>query len=100
PGGVGGGLDASRPDSIHIATEGPLGHAMRRICLKRGVPFTTSFHTRFPDYLAGRVPLPQQWTAGLAWRWLRAFHGPSGAVMAATPGLAVELEARGFRNVR
>ena len=45
----------SQPDAIHVATEGPLGHAMRRLCLRRGLPFTTSFHTRFPDYLAGRV---------------------------------------------
>src|SRR6185437_9874380 len=43
-------LDAISPDAIHIATEGPLGHAMRRVCLRRGLPFTTSFHTRFPDY--------------------------------------------------
>ena len=51
-----------RPDAIHVATEGPLGHAMRRLCLRRGLPFTTSFHTRFPDYLAERLPVPEHWT--------------------------------------
>ena len=58
-----GGSSTSRPDAIHIATEGPLGHAMRRVCLRRGLPFTTSFHTRFPDYLAERLPVPERWTA-------------------------------------
>ena len=47
------------PDAIHVATEGPLGHAVRRYCLARRLPFTTSFHTRFPDYFAERLPLPR-----------------------------------------
>ncbi len=92
-------LDTEKPDAIHIATEGPIGCAMRAICLKRGVPFTTSFHTRFPDYLAERLPLPDRWTRALTWRWLRRFHQPSATVLAATPTLQQELKARGFPNV-
>ena len=85
----------ARPDSIHIATEGPIGLLVRRHCRKQGLPFTTSFHTRFPEYISARLPVPQSWI----WTALRAFHGPSQAVMAATPALAGELRARGFRNV-
>jgi glycosyltransferase involved in cell wall biosynthesis len=92
-------LDKLAPDAIHIATEGPVGHAMRRLCLKRGLPFTTSFHTRFPDYLAERLPLPTHWSASFGWRLMRYFHAPSAAVMAATPSLAAELTARGFPRV-
>jgi glycosyltransferase involved in cell wall biosynthesis len=100
PGAVARKLDAVNPDAVHIATEGPLGHAMRRVCIKRGLPFTTSFHTRFPDYLAERLPLPERWTRALAWAWLRRFHRPGAAVMAATPTLAQELIDRGFKNVK
>jgi glycosyltransferase involved in cell wall biosynthesis len=85
----------ARPDSIHIATEGPIGLLVRRYCRKNQLPFTTSFHTRFPEYISARLPIPEAWI----WMALRAFHGPSQAVMAATPALAGELRARGFRNV-
>ena len=85
----------ARPDSIHIATEGPIGLLVRRYCRKHGVPFTTSFHTRFPEYISARLPVRESWI----WAALRAFHGASQAVMAATPALATELRARGFRNV-
>jgi glycosyltransferase involved in cell wall biosynthesis len=84
-----------RPNSIHIATEGPIGLLVRRYCLKHGLPFTTSFHTRFPDYVAARAPVPESWI----WATLRWFHSPSRAVLAATPALASELRARGFENV-
>ena len=93
-------LDTLRPDAIHIATEGPLGHAVRRMCLRRGVPFTTSFHTRFPDYIAERMPLASRWSSDLTWAWLRRFHAPATAVMAATPTLTQELAGRRFRNVK
>lgn len=93
-------LETGRPDAIHIATEGPIGHVMRRVCLRRSLPFTTSFHTRFPDYLAGRLPVPERWTSELTWSWLRRFHAPGTAVMAATRTLASELATRGFRNVK
>lgn len=85
----------ARPDNIHIATEGPIGLLVRRYCLKRKLPFTTSFHTRFPEYISARSPIPESWV----WAGLRRFHAASQAVMAATPALAGELRARGFRNV-
>jgi glycosyltransferase involved in cell wall biosynthesis len=85
----------ARPDSIHIATEGPIGLLVRRYCRKQGMPFTTSFHTRFPEYISARLLVPESWI----WAALRRFHGASQAVMAATPALAGELRARGFRNV-
>lgn len=85
----------ARPDSIHIATEGPIGLLVRRYCRKQGLPFTTSFHTRFPEYISARLPIPESWI----WAALRVFHRPSQAVMAATPALAAELRTRGFRNV-
>jgi glycosyltransferase involved in cell wall biosynthesis len=85
----------ARPDSIHIATEGPIGLLVRRYCRKQGLPFTTSFHTRFPAYISARLPIPESWI----WAALRAFHGPSKAVMAATSALASELRVRAFRNV-
>jgi glycosyltransferase involved in cell wall biosynthesis len=85
----------ARPHSIHVATEGPIGLMVRRYCRQRELPFTTSFHTRFPEYISARLPIPESWI----WAALRAFHGPSQAVMAATPALASELRSRGFRNV-
>jgi glycosyltransferase involved in cell wall biosynthesis len=100
PGAVERKLDKIAPDAIHIATEGPIGHAMRRVCIRRSLPFTTSFHTLFPDYLAERLPLPERWTREATWAWLRRFHGAGAAVMAATPTLATELSSRGFKNVK
>ncbi len=100
PGAIERRIERSRADAIHVATEGPLGHTMRRVCLRRGVPFTTSFHTRFPDYLAGRLPVPEHWTCQLTWAWLRHFHSAGAATLAATPTLANELATRGFRNVK
>ncbi|PXA86354.1 alpha-mannosyltransferase [Nostoc sp. 3335mG] len=81
-----------RPEAIHIATEGPLGWSARRWCMDRGVPFTTSFHTRFPDYVAMRSRLPADWF----WPIVRRFHGPASRVFAATETLAEELAERGL----
>jgi glycosyltransferase involved in cell wall biosynthesis len=100
PGDVERRLDRARPDAVHIATEGPLGHAMRRVCLRRGLPFMTSFHTRFPDYIASRLPVPERWTREVTWAWLRGFHAPGSAVLAATPTLQRELAGRGFHDVK
>jgi len=100
PGAIERKLERVKPDAIHIATEGPLGHCMRRVCIRRGLPFTTSFHTRFPDYLAERLPVPERWTCDITWAWLRRFHAPGAAAMAATPGLQRELCERGFKNVK
>jgi len=88
-------IEQARPDSIHIATEGPIGILARRYCLRRHLPFTTSFHTRFPEYISARLPIPEAWI----WALLLRFHRPSRAVMAATPALAYELRQRGFGNV-
>ena len=83
------------PDSIHIATEGPIGLMARHYCRRHRLPFTSSFHTRFPEYISARLPIPESWI----WAGLRAFHSASQAVMAATPALASELRSRGFGNV-
>jgi glycosyltransferase involved in cell wall biosynthesis len=88
-------IERAAPDSIHIATEGPIGFMVRRYCREHGLPFTTGFHTRFPDYVSARSPIPEGWV----WNVLRAFHRPSQAVMAATPALVSELRSLGFRNV-
>jgi len=100
PGDVERRLERARPDAIHIATEGPLGHALRRVCIRRSLPFTTSLHTRFPDYLAERLPVPERWTCEAIWGWLRRFHSAGAAVLAATPTLGIELTARRFKNVK
>ncbi|MDB5600142.1 MAG: glycosyl transferase, group 1 [Xanthobacteraceae bacterium] len=88
-------IEAIRPDAIHIATEGSIGLLTRRYCRRHGRPFTTSFHTRFADYIAARWPVPRDW----AWAFLRRFHNAGNGVMAATPSLADELSGRGFCNV-
>lgn len=88
-------VDAFGPTAIHIATEGPLGWAMRRLCRRRRWPFTASFHTRFPEYLQARTGLPPR----LAWALLRRFHNAATGTFAATPSLQEELRARGFRHV-
>jgi glycosyltransferase involved in cell wall biosynthesis len=88
-------IERAAPGSIHIATEGPIGFMVRRYCRKHGLPFTTGFHTRFPEYVSARSPIPEKWV----WSVLRWFHRPSQAVMAATPALVAELRSRGFRNV-
>jgi len=84
-----------RPAAIHIATEGPIGLSVRQYCRANGLAFTTSFHTRFPDYVTARTPIPESWT----WAALRWFHGAGSGVMAATPALEAELVDRGFPNV-
>lgn len=88
-------LDLMRPDAVHIATEGPVGWMTRAYCLRRGLPFTTSFHTRFPDYLHSRFGVPQSWTYALQ----RRFHAAGAGMMVATPSLGRELETRGFRRI-
>ena len=85
------------PDAVHIATEGSLGLAARRICLKHGIAFTTAFHTRFAEYVHARFRMVPE---ALIWRWLRWFHRPATAVMVATGTLKAELEAHGFPNLR
>ncbi|WP_375403650.1 glycosyltransferase family 4 protein [uncultured Sphingomonas sp.] len=93
---VGAMIDAFGADAIHIATEGPLCLAARRWCRARGLPFTTAYHTQFPDYVAARTPLP----ASLVWRYIRWFHAPGSGVLAATPTIAATLRAHGLPRVR
>ncbi len=83
------------PEAIHIATEGPIGLAARRICVDWKLPFTTSYHTKFPEYVSARLPLPL--SAGYA--YMRWFHRPSGRLMVATPSMLEELSKHGFRNL-
>lgn len=90
-------IDEFAPDAIHIATEGTIGMSARAICIRRGMPFTTSFHTRFPEYVHARFPFISTKTV---YRFLRWFHGPAAAMMVATPSLKEELETNGFHNVK
>lgn len=89
-------LDALAPQAIHIATEGPLGWAARAYCLKRGLAFTTAFHTRFPEILKAALRVPLSWGYAL----FRHFHRPSSGVLVPTQGVLRLLEQRGFRNLR
>ena len=88
-------IEAAAPDAIHIATEGPIGHAVRAYCLRIGRPFTTSYTTRFPEYISARSPIPAQWVYNV----LRRFHGAATVTMVATPSLTTELRERGFTNL-
>ncbi len=89
-------LDALAPDAIHLATEGPLGWAARRYCLRRGLAFTTAFHTRFPEILKAALKVPL-W---LGYALFRHFHKPSSGVLVPTPSMLRVLDARGFRHLR
>jgi glycosyltransferase involved in cell wall biosynthesis len=95
-GAAGRRIEAIAPDHIHIATEGPIGLAARRYCLSSRRPFTTSYHTRFPEYIRARAPVP----LSLAYSYLRWFHGAAAAVMAPTPTIRDELIRRGFGRVK
>lgn len=89
-------LDAEPAVAIHVATEGPLGHAARRHCTSRGLPFTTAYHTRFPQYLDAMFRVPAPWT----YAFLRRFHNAASVVMAPTRTVEDELLANGVTNVR
>jgi glycosyltransferase involved in cell wall biosynthesis len=83
------------PDAIHIATEGPIGHMARRYCRRHRRPFTTSYTTRFPEYISARWPIPE----ALSYAVLRRFHCAAALTMVSTASLLAELTARGFRNL-
>ena len=89
-------IEAFRPDALHIATEGPLGWAARRWALRRGVPFSTSFHTKFPEYLHARTRVP----LALGYALMRLFHNRGSATLVATGSLRRDLAGRGFMKVR
>jgi glycosyltransferase involved in cell wall biosynthesis len=88
-------MEMFQPQAVHIATEGPLGFAARRYCLRRGWRFTTSYHTQFPQYLKSRWPIPL-W---LSYAALRRFHGAAQRCMVSTQSVENELRARGFHNL-
>ncbi len=92
---LGRALAEFRPEAVHIATEGPLGLAARAYCLASGWPFTTAFHTRFPEYLNARCRLPLAW----GYAALRRFHAPAQRTMVATATVRRELAARGFARL-
>ncbi|MGE5503129.1 MAG: glycosyltransferase family 4 protein [Actinomycetota bacterium] len=94
--GTGRWLEETAPDAVHIATEGPLGWAARAWCVKRGRPFTTAYHTKFPQYVSTRTGLPLALPVAL----VRRFHAPSAGVLVPTPTVLAELDAWGFANLR
>jgi len=83
------------PDAVHIATEGTLGAAARTWCVRRAQPFTTSYHTQFPEYVRARAPIP----LALSYAHLRRFHSAAARTMVATPAMQRLLESRNFRNI-
>lgn len=88
-------IEQAQPCAIHIATEGPLGWAARRYCLRRAIPFTTAYHTKFPEYVHARWRVPLR----LSYAVMRRFHGASSRIMVATQGIEDELTQRGFANI-
>ena len=88
-------IKSARPDVVHIGTEGPLGFITRQHCRRYGIPFTTCYHTRYPEYIARRFPIPTKWTYAL----LRTFHGAAARTLVATDELAEELRLRGFSRL-
>ena len=88
-------IEAANPDAIHIATEGPLGIIARRWCLRHKAPFSSAYHTQFPEYLRARLPVP----LGVSYAFLRWFHGPATACLVGTAYLKGLLEQRGFTNI-
>lgn len=88
-------IERSQPSYVHIATEGPLGIRARKWCMKTGMPYTTSYHTRFPEYVSARVPIPESWL----YAFIRRFHNAGAGCMVATDTLEKELSARGFKHL-
>jgi glycosyltransferase involved in cell wall biosynthesis len=89
-------IEAASPDAIHIATEGPIGWAARAYCRRRGLAFTTSYTTRFPEYVSVRTGIPASWGYAV----LRRFHAAGAGTLVATPSLKEELCQRGFTKLR
>lgn len=89
-------IEALQPAFVHIATEGPLGIMARRACLRNNWRFTTSFHTRFPEYLRERLPVPLAWT----YAFLRRFHNAAETCLVPTQSINDELSARGFKTLK
>jgi glycosyltransferase involved in cell wall biosynthesis len=88
-------LEEFRPQAVHIATEGPIGHAARALCCSLSLPFTTSYHTQFPEYVRARLPIPISWS----YAYLRRYHSRAVRTMIATNSMRRMLQARGFKNL-
>jgi len=88
-------LEALDPDAVHVSTEGPLGLAARNWCVRRGRPFTTAYHTQFPEYVRARAPIP----LSVGYAAVRWFHGRATRTLVTTPSMQRQLEARGLRNL-
>ncbi|RYE02051.1 MAG: glycosyltransferase family 1 protein [Sphingomonadales bacterium] len=93
---VGQMLEEFDPEAIHLATEGPLCIAARRWCMRHGLPFTTAYHTQFPDYVSARTRLPAEWF----WNYIRWFHAPAQAILAATPSIRESLAEHGLTKLK
>lgn len=93
--GVRRAIERAGADHVHIATEGPLGLAARSVCVAEDEPFTSSYHTRFPEYIFARARVP----VWLTYAALRRFHQAAAGVMVATGSLERELETRGFTRL-
>jgi glycosyltransferase involved in cell wall biosynthesis len=88
-------IESAAPDIVHIGTEGPLGFLARRYCRRHRIPFTTCYHTRYPEYIARRLPVPLSWTYAA----LRNFHSGAARTLVASRELADELKQKGFGKV-
>jgi glycosyltransferase involved in cell wall biosynthesis len=88
-------LAADVESAVHIATEGPLGAAARRYCLRHRVPFSTAYHTRFPQYLRAMFGVSERWT----YAFVRRFHSAASVVLAPTPTVEQELRAESVGNI-
>ncbi|MFA6117089.1 MAG: glycosyltransferase family 1 protein [Sphingomonas sp.] len=93
---VGRMLADFNPQAIHLATEGPVCLAARRWCLMNAFPFTTAYHTQFPDYVSARTGVNPEWV----WRYIRWFHAPAQSILASTPSIASTLKQHGLGKVR
>lgn len=88
-------IESLKPDAIHISTEGPLGQAARKHCIRKGYLFTTAYHTRFPEYIRTRCRLPLSWS----YAYMRKFHNAGQRIMVATQTIEDDLAARDFHNI-
>lgn len=93
---IGDLLDAFSPHAVHLATEGPVCVAARRWCLRHDFPFTTAYHTQFPDYVEARSGVPAEWV----WRYIRWFHAPAQSILASTASIRQALVDHGLPQVR
>lgn len=93
---IGDLLDEFSPHAVHLATEGPVCVAARRWCLRHDFPFTTAYHTQFPDYVEARSGVPAEWV----WRYIRWFHAPAQSILASTASIRRALVDHGLPQVR